>query len=482
MAAVTLLPLPPSSPDPVRLLTAAVDAVAAQSPAGLPEEAALRRTQVLMRESERLRVLALQAVADVDTRELFTLDGAGGIRTWVDAQQVGGIDRGQVTLARRLRDVPLVAAEVAAGRLGLRGAQDIASALAATRPHLDRPDGRLDGQDQESVLQAVIVDGCAMLVAEAHGGAPAADPDHALLRAQLQGVADDPLPAACRLEGAFVILATRIEPGLLRSALARLVGALLPLQLEDAAARAHERRRFELSRGAEGSGWRVSAGELDDECGELLWTVLQAEMATDPDNPDDTAAHAALRETGDLRDGLRPRSRLQRQHDALKLGLRRLLDSGVLGTRVKARPHLDVLVGLDTLAAAPGALPARSGSGAALALTTVRRWLCDSELTRMVLGAGSRVTESSHTARTLKAHERRALQVQWGGRCAGAGCVRGPGHPLVPHHVQPFWQAGTTSVADTVPLCDQEHHDLHEGGRRIQLKDGRWIGPDGWVP
>ena len=111
----------------------------------------------------------------------------------------------------------------------------------------------------------------------------------------------------------------------------------------------------------------------------------------------------------------------------------------------------------------------------------MQRLACDSRITRLVLSAGRKVIETSHTERTLKPHERKALLVQWGGRCAGAGCPSPPGTPLVPHHGNPWHLTGTTSYLDSVPLCDSTHHDLHTGGRTIRLRDGRLLGPHGWV-
>jgi hypothetical protein len=32
-----------------------------------------------------------------------------------------------------------------------------------------------------------------------------------------------------------------------------------------------------------------------------------------------------------------------------------------------------------------------------------------------------------------------------------------------------------------VPLCEQDHHYLHDERRLIRLSDGRWLGPDGWA-
>ena len=90
--------------------------------------------------------------------------------------------------------------------------------------------------------------------------------------------------------------------------------------------------------------------------------------------------------------------------------------------------------------------------------------------------------ESSHTSRTLKAHERRALHTQTGGQCQGAGCnrsTRQPGAVLHPHHGDPWSRSGTTSLADSHLFCDSCHGYLHRG-HLLRLKDGRLLGPDGW--
>jgi hypothetical protein len=74
--------------------------------------------------------------------------------------------------------------------------------------------------------------------------------------------------------------------------------------------------------------------------------------------------------------------------------------------------------------------------------------------------------------------------VQGGGVCAGAGCARGPstGHRLVPHHASLFSRTGTTELDDTVLLCEPHHDtDLHGHRQHLSLKDGRVLGPDGWV-
>ncbi len=171
-----------------------------------------------------------------------------------------------------------------------------------------------------------------------------------------------------------------------------------------------------------------------------------------------------------------------KRHDALKNALRKLLDSGALGLRDKVAPHIGVTVGADWLEQHPGALPAVSTvTGARLPSSLVRRWACDSRLGRFVLSLGGRVLELSHTERTLKPHERRAVKLQTGGRCQIAGCRCGPGSPLVPHHPDPWARTGRTSFYDTLLTCDRHHHDLHTGKKTLRLRDGRWINANGWT-
>ena len=98
-----------------------------------------------------------------------------------------------------------------------------------------------------------------------------------------------------------------------------------------------------------------------------------------------------------------------------------------------------------------------------------------------MLSLGHKVLAVSHTGRTLTATERRTKRLETGGHCQVAGCARGPGCRLVPHHPTPYAISGTTSLQDSVLLCEQNHHDLHVHRRTLRLKDGRRLGPDGWI-
>jgi hypothetical protein len=478
---------------PLRALVAAVSALGAQQPAEMPKAQAVVEARELLIQLEALHAVVLERVADVDVRQLHVLDGAPSTGTWVAAQPTS-VDRGEVALARRLGAFPQVAQALRDSRLSVQGARQVAAALTRLRRHVDRPDGLIDGQDGGQVVTAVVIDGVLSLVCEAMGGLSPDNPRLSGLLARLSGIAERPVAELSRLEAGFVVLAEQLEPGLLSSGLTRLVDAVVPSALEAEADDAHERRAFTLRRDDDGAGWTITEGRLDAECGELLHTVLNAELAVDPDNPVDTAEFAAARADGwqpldgHPTDGPavaescgRPRSWRQRRHDALRNGLRRYLDSGIAGLRDKVAPHLSVTVSLAALHDAPGALGPVAGSGALLPRSLVRAWWCDSAVSRFVLGLGGKVIETSHTERTLKPHERRAKRIETGGGCQGAGCTRGPGSRLVPHHPTPWAVCGTTSLTETVLLCDQSHHDLHSGGHVLRLRDGRLLGPDGWV-
>ena len=475
---------------PQRALVAAVDSVAAQSPAELPGAVALERARVLLAQTDRLRTLALHALSDVDARQLYTEDGAPSTTAWARAQDAVGVDARQITLSRRLRKVPRVERELLAGRLSAAAASLVTAAVLKARPFLDQPDGLIDGQPARPALYGVLVDGICDQLAEQTGGTSADDPGQDRLRAELEQLLADGPTEAATVEAAFVLLAHRSIPALLASTLALLLDALLPAEHDARARSAEDQARLRLSRRHSGSGWDLK-GLLDDETGELLDTVLRAVRAVDEQSVADNDAWraAAAEDLTDVDSGdwpsrlARPRSRGQQAHDALRIGLRRLLDAGLLGTRDKAVPHIAVTVGLDFLHAVPGALPGRALSGARWSRQQIRDLLCQGSFTRLVLDARRRVVEVSHTQRTATAVERQINLLQWGWRCAVVACVRGSasGDVLVPHHARLFAHTGTTALDDTVPLCEQDHHLLHHDRRDLRLRDGRWIGPDGWL-
>ncbi len=467
----------------VRDLVRAADAAMAVDPVAQPEAQALEDARALIALKERLDAHLLVRLHDVEQRRLHDYDALPTLSSWVEAQ-TSSLDRATLGLVHRLGRVPTVARELAEGRVSMLSAQRIARCLESLRRHLDRPDGRIDGLPGEDVLEGVLCRGIPQLVGEAHGGLDDSDPRLVSLLAEVREALASPLSQLARVEAGFVALARRVEGRLLPYCLEQLTDALLPVQLEERADKTHERRGLALLRNPSGRGGRLEA-DLDDEAFELAHAALVAAMSNDPDRPADTEAAARLRAQGldpyvEGATGDAPRSVLARRHDAFAAVLRDWLGSGIAGLRDKAVPHILVRVGADALDGAPGALPAVGGSGRPLPMSAVRRWACDSAITRFVMTLGNRVIEMSHTVRTAKSHERKAKLMETGGRCQAAGCHPPPGTPLIPHHPEAYARSKVTSFYDTVMFCEKSHFDVHHG-KVIRLKDGRLLNADGWI-
>ncbi len=467
----------------MRSLVLAADAVMAVDPVEQPEGLALEDARALIALKERLDAHLLVRLHDVEQRNLHEADYCPSMATWVQSQ-TSSVDRPMLGLVHRLDRVPTVARELIEGRLSMAAAQRIGRALDKVRGFLDRHDGLIDGLPGDEVIEGVVYRGVTALVTESMGGLDDNDPRLIALLAELRAIVDAPASQIDRLEAGFVALGKRVEGRLLPSCLEQLVDALLPVQLEERASRTHDNRALALQRNDSGHGGRLEA-DLDDEVFELLHTALAAALRNDPDRPADTAAAALLRAEGvdpygeGVVDGA-PRTMLQRRHDAFGTVLRDWLGSGVAGERDKALPQILVRVSAEALDRVPGSLPAVGGSGRSLPLLAVHTWGCESALTRFVMSLGGRVIEMSHTVRTIKQHERKAKLMETGGRCQAAGCHHPPGIAFIPHHPDAYARSRTTSFYDTVMLCEKSHHDLHHG-KVLRLKDGRLLGPDGWL-
>src|SRR5215475_720175 len=170
-------------------------------------------------------------------------------------------------------------------------------------------------------------------------------PSHArLVAAALAELAEAGSPElAAQTEPALVDLARALDPTKLRSALDHVRHALAPEADADAAERAYERRGLSASQTL--GGVVALDGTLDPEGGALLLAALQPLAAP----------------TGE-EDRRTPR---QRRADALVELARRQLDHGDLPTTGGERPHMTVLVPLDTLLRHPGTPPADTNPGPA---------------------------------------------------------------------------------------------------------------------
>ena len=480
----------------VTLLERAVDAVLAERPVQLPGPQALARCTALLITQERLGAAALAAVGDVDRRELYALDATGSTRTWLRTQ-LGG-DSGQLAQARRLHAHEQVFQAQASGELSGRGAAQVCSAL-----------DKLPDQIRQDRLHGALVDGLQDLLGRALGrGLPEhRQPTTAqlALRAELARTVTDALAdalstLAARLEPVLLLLARESTPGLLGWSLDYLLDALLPDSIDPPDQRGYH---LDLVPVLDGD-WDLR-GHLDHETGTLLAAELarQARIrertaAQAARDTADTATKAAGSTTGGTDDNAgtsdmfdpdlpqpsgpdaRLRCKAQWRHDDLRQLLRDAADRDA-GRGQPAPVAITLFASTDAIEGRAGALPGlliTPGQPVSLPTDTLRKMGCHSELTAVLLDAAARPVGTSTTRRTADRRQRAALHALWGPWCAIAGCTR---TITVPHHVRPWWLSHQTTLADLLPLCEHDHHDLHEGHRTLRLKDGRHIDQHGWV-
>lgn len=485
----------PVTPSPVLVeLARAVERLAIIDPTLQSPEQSLADTEALLAIQRQLRVTTMRRLADVQARELVTLSHHRSTRSWMQEHHPDG-DARDAKLGLSLRQFPVL--DDSLETLPVTSARKVLAALGQCRPHVDERDGLIDGLPGNAVIAAV-VGNVVDLVARERCGMEDDDPLLAQLQAQTAQILAEGGSEMTRLEKAFTLLAQHVAPAFLAGRLEELVLAVVPSILEDRADNA--RTGLDLRLKKDGSGWQLN-GELDLECGERLSTALAAEAAKDPRNVDDTAAAQELRDQGidPYSDGLAgtkalvgpfdgpqralPRDRKKRLHDALNRMLGRYLEHGLGGTKGKTPVQVNVTLTDRAVTGEPGALPARADSGAFVPRSLVRRWWCDSLVTAFVLSRGGKALRTVHSQRLLTGRERRALLIEGGGRCATVGCCPGRPDPLLElhaHHVDAFAKSGMTALAESVPLCDTSHFDVHHG-RTVRLRDGRLLREEGWV-
>lgn len=274
---VPLLPRPAAPAPDTTALSAALGAVLALDPSLLAPEVAVARAEVLLGAQDRLVAAGMRAVADVETRELWSLRAAGSTCPWLRTLPCG--DAGQLALARWLQERPVLSEALAAGEVSLRTGGVVARQLA-------RVPARVDVEH----VQAVLVDGLGTLLG-VWAGAACLEPTASqgaefearreqladLVQAGLQDCWSEP---AGRREPAFVLAARVLAPPEVATGLQVLVDALQPAPDLDAEAERELRSRELLLRKLKGGGGSLRA-HLTDETGQLL----HAELVPAPRRP-----------------------------------------------------------------------------------------------------------------------------------------------------------------------------------------------------
>ncbi len=247
----------------------------------------------------------------------------------------------------------------------------------------------------------------------------------------------------------LVVESPEVDAGQLRSAVDEYAHRVRPASLAAREARAWRARRLTVSR--TGDGAVAIDGRLDPVSGEAVLTAL--------------APLAAPADAGDTR------TPEQRRADALVSLCKRALDGGGLPEVGGVRPHVTVVVPLETLQGKPGAPPAVLDRYGAISGEAARLLACDSGVTRVITMGPSQPIDVGRETRVVTVAQRRGLAVRDGG-CIGC---RAPVAWCQAHHVV-FWvDLGPTDLDNLVLVCWRCHRNIHhQGWQPIRGPNGRW--------
>jgi len=464
----TTAPAPPSAvPDPATATPASrlLDALAALEDgvvalAGAVEEVDLHDVgrDALEQASARLRTVVTRVDAarwrvlpalEADGR--WSLDGSRTFAHWLARAENVGLPtaRRDIRTAHALRDVlPATGAAALAGRLGadhLRAMVDVAPTSEARREALTAPAPAADTSSEGATENE-------------------AEPD------------DDATASTGASTGEEHLLATGswYTPAQFRRLVRRFAYVTDPDSDERGYAHAREKEFVDLS--PTWDGYHL-AGFLTEEHGQVLRAALDA-----------VAGKPAAGET---------RTPAQRRGQALADLARVALDAGTVGSGSAVRPHLTVTVSVTELrrlvsagstadlgspaAGWPESLgvdPAEFADGRGpLPPSLLRRIVCDSEVTRVVLGPESQVLDVGRARRTVTGQLRRAV-IARDRRCSWPGCDEPPSRCEVHHAVTHWADGGSTSVDNSALLCWHHHDRVDALGITMRRDGGTWLFTD----
>ena len=191
----------------------------------------------------------------------------------------------------------------------------------------------------------------------------------------------------------------------------------------------------------------VLDGELGNETGQVVATALR--VAETPNGA-----------------GEEPRSAAWRRADALEEVCRFFLDHQSHLPGKRHRPHLNVVVDANDLAAGR---PGRFLDGSSLSGPAVQRLACDAAVHRAVVEGASTILDYGTAVRTIPSSLWNALVVR-DEHCRFAGCDR-PAAWCDGHHVRWVERGGPTRLANLVLACRRHHHLLHTPRWSARLDD-----------
>lgn len=133
-----------------------------------------------------------------------------------------------------------------------------------------------------------------------------------------------------------------------------------------------------------------------------------------------------------------------------------------------ARADVSVVVDIDTLR---HGLHQKSivttGTDIELPVETVRRLACDARIIPVVMSSTGVVLDMGRATRIATPQQRKALDAMHP-TCAVPQCTV-PVSRCEPHHINYWVNGGPTDLDNLVPLCNEHHRCVHEGGWRLTL-------------
>ena len=143
-------------------------------------------------------------------------------------------------------------------------------------------------------------------------------------------------------------------------------------------------------------------------------------------------------------------------------------------------PELSVLI--DQHSACHGRHPdtiCETPAGTPLPVSTVQRMCCDSTIIGITLGENSEVLNVGRQQRTANRAQRRALRAMYR-TCAHPHCEVVFDRCKI-HHIIWWTKNGSTDLDNLLPLCEQHHHQVHEGNWTLTMTPDRvatWTRPN----
>ena len=164
-----------------------------------------------------------------------------------------------------------------------------------------------------------------------------------------------------------------------------------------------------------------------------------------------------------------PRSRVQKQHDALATALTVAARSGELPTIGGSAPTLVVSVRADDLAQDHG-YAHLDDCDEPVALSVARQVACAGAVQRVSVDDRGRIVAIGIADRVFAAHQRKAIALRDGG-CVIPGCGV-PAAWCEIHHVQEAALGGPTHTDNGVLLCWFHHRTIDTGGWKVRMNRG----------